>query len=130
RNSGICPRRRCRCSQSWDGGCGSGSDWSGDSLRQAGAPSIMARRRVIYGILLVALAASPILSAGEGEGGSGRVLLQPPKQVVPSPINDRFAVRLLYYRPMVDNRLRYDHTNGTIGTSFDAEDLLGLKDSA
>jgi hypothetical protein len=90
----------------------------------------MARMRVIYGILLVALAASPILSAGEGEGGSGRVLLQPPKQVVPSPINDRFAVRLLYYRPMVDNRLRYDHTNGTIGTSFDAEDLLGLKDSA
>lgn len=92
----------------------------------------MAGMRAIHGIILaVLLAASSSLSAGEAEGGSGRVLLQPPMQLIPSPINDRFAVRLLFSRPTVDNRLRYDRrSNGAIGTPFDAEDLLGLNDSA
>lgn len=80
--------------------------------------------------LVAVAAASSGLAAGEAEGGSGRVLLQPPRQVIPSPINDRFAVRLLYYRPTVDNRLRYDSSTGAIGTPIDVEDLLGHKDSA
>ncbi|MDQ2639262.1 MAG: LPS assembly protein LptD [Pseudomonadota bacterium] len=83
-------------------------------------------------MILIALSAgsSAAALAGEAEGGGGRVLLQPPRQVIPSPINDRFAVRLLYYRPQVDNRLRYDSSTGVTGTNIDVEDLLGHRDSA
>jgi hypothetical protein len=86
----------------------------------------------------IALAA---LVAGFGAGGVGgallageapadRVLLQPPPDVIASPINDRFAVRMLYYRPAIDNTLRYDSAAGVPGTDIDVEDILGHRDSA
>jgi hypothetical protein len=83
-------------------------------------------------MILIALVAgsSAVTLAAEAEGGSGRVLLQPPRQSIPSPINDRFALRVLYYHPEVDNRLRYDSSTAVIGTSIDVEDLLGHRDSA
>jgi hypothetical protein len=78
------------------------------------------------------LGAAGVVVAGlapAGEAGSGRVLLQPPPVVIPSPINDRFAVRVLYYQPAINNRLRYDSSTGVPGTPIDVEDLLGHKDS-
>lgn len=83
-------------------------------------------------MILIALAAGSSAAAlgAEAEGGSGRVLLQPPTRTIPSPINDRFAMRVLYYHPAVDNRLRYDSSTGVIGTTIDAEDLLDHRDSA
>lgn len=69
------------------------------------------------------------LLAGEATT-AGRVLLQPPPDVIASPITDRFAVRVLYYRPAIDNTLRYDSTDGVPGTNIDVEDILGHKQSA
>jgi hypothetical protein len=69
------------------------------------------------------------LRAGEA-ATADRVLLQPPPDVIASPITDRFAVRVLYYRPAIDNSLRYDSTDGVPGTDIDVEDILGHKDSA
>jgi hypothetical protein len=64
-------------------------------------------------------------AAPAGEASSGRVLLQPPPDIIASPINDRFAVRVLYYYPTVDNILRYDSSGGVAGTIIDVEDMLG-----
>jgi hypothetical protein len=102
--------------------------------RLAGRPAathhcrMRAIHRMCWASLLVTVVSGPSLAA-ESESGSGRVLLQPPAVIIPSPINDRFALRVLYYHPAVNNRLRYDNTAGVPGTVIDVEDLLGHKDS-
>lgn len=76
-------------------------------------------------LAVVAAAAGPALA---GEAGSGRVLLQPPKNVIASPINDRFAVRVLGYSTQINNTLRYDNSAGVAGTRIDVEDFLAQSD--
>jgi hypothetical protein len=104
-------------------------------LRAGRAQPIIDCMRVMHRNALAALlAAIGAASGGEvvlaAEAASGRVLLQPPPDVIASPINDRFAVRVLYYRPDIHNTLRYDSSAGVTGTTIDAEDILGYKDTA
>jgi hypothetical protein len=65
-----------------------------------------------------------------GEAAAGRELLQPPRHTIASPINDRFAVRALFYRPDIGNTLRYDSSTGVTGTPISVEDTLGQESSA
>lgn len=65
-----------------------------------------------------------------GEAPAGRELLQPPRDTIASPINDRFAVRTLFYRPDIQNTLRYDSSTGVTGTPISVEDTLGHKATA
>lgn len=81
-------------------------------------------RRALVPVLLLALAQR--LPAAEPP--AARELLQPPKQVDPGPITDRFALRGLYYGPSIGTRVRYDDSNGVAGTLLDAETQLGLAD--
>src|SRR5688500_12119358 len=84
-------------------------------------PCMPAFARICVSIVLAGFAAV----APAGEASTGRVLLQPPPDVIASPINDRFAVRVLYYYPTVDNTLRYDSSGGVAGTLINVEDRLG-----
>lgn len=43
-----------------------------------------------------------------------------------SPITDKFAMRVSYYRGSVDTQLRLDADDGTPGTDISAEDTLGM----
>jgi len=65
-----------------------------------------------------------------GEAPQGRVLLQPPKVLTPSPITDRFAVTARFYSPTMETFFRYDNPDNPadFGTPFYVEDTLGLKD--
>lgn len=69
-------------------------------------------------------------AAVAGEAGSGRVLLQPPAVVIPSPITDRFAVTARFTAPLMQTFFRYDDPRNPAdrGTPFYAEGALGLKD--
>jgi hypothetical protein len=68
--------------------------------------------------------------AGEASPQPQRPLLQPPVEDIPSPITDRFSVRVMYYRPSIDTTVRYDDEAGTTqGTLFSAEDTIGLPDT-
>lgn len=82
-----------------------------------------------YALLAIALAGCQG-AVHAGEAGSGRVLLQPPKVVVPSPITDRFAVNVSYAYPGMSTFIRYDNPNdpADFGTPFYAEETLGLAD--
>src|SRR5688572_28289064 len=99
-------------------------------LRPAAPLADHADMRMTLRLVLGAAAAVAAGMAPAGEAGSGRVLLQPPPVVVPSPITDRFAVRVLYYEPAINNRLRYDSSAGVPGTPIDVEELLGHRDFA
>jgi hypothetical protein len=81
---------------------------------------------------LIALAMTAVMPAAavSAEASTGRELLQPPRNVIASPINDRFAVRALFYRPDISNQLRYDSSTGVIGTRIDVEEMLGHKATA
>lgn len=65
-----------------------------------------------------------------GEAPAGRVLLQPPKIVIPSPITDRFAVTARLNAPQMQTFFRYDSLENPAdrGTPFYVEDTLGLKE--
>lgn len=91
---------------------------------------MIGRMRAIITACAAAMACGFTGVAVAGQAPSGRVLLQPPPDVIASPINDRFAVRTLFFRPTIDNRLRYDSSAGVPGTRIDTEDLLGQKDTA
>jgi hypothetical protein len=82
-----------------------------------------------YALLALTLACSQGVVLA-GEAGSGRVLLQPPTVVVPSPITDRFAVNVSYAYPALSTYMRYDNPNdpADAGTPFYAEQVLGLAD--
>ena len=56
-----------------------------------------------------------------------RPLLQPPVMQIASPITDRFAVRVMYFRPTVSTTARYDNDAGTPGTTFNGENTLGRR---
>lgn len=69
--------------------------------------------------------------AGEPRQRPASELLQPPKKgLEASPITDRFAMRLSYFRPSIDTFLRLDRSTGQAGTNLNVEDDLGLADSA
>jgi hypothetical protein len=86
-----------------------------------------ALHHMLPAILAAGIAVTGLAGEAEGGSGSGRVLLQPPPDLIASPISDRFALRALYFGPAIDNRLRYDNSFGVPGTTFDAEDTLGQK---
>jgi hypothetical protein len=80
------------------------------------------------------MAAAGLLVLGAATAGEAppaeRVLLQPPKFSIPSPITDRMVVRGMFYRPSIGTIVRYDNPDaGTIGTVVSAEDTLGLADT-
>jgi hypothetical protein len=82
-----------------------------------------------------ALLAAPLLSgaaetapSGAGETPAQRELLQPPKMRVASPITDRLAVNIRFYMPSIATDVRYDASNGTLGTPLTGEGTLGLED--
>ena len=85
-----------------------------------------AMQRLVPAVALICTAGVAVA----GEAGSGRVLLQPPVQVIPSPITDRFAVTVRYSSPMMQTFFRYDDPDdpSEVGTPFYIEDTLGLKD--
>jgi hypothetical protein len=74
--------------------------------------------------LLAAFA--PCLHAAEA--APARELLQPPRQATAGPINDRLALRALYYGPSITTVVRYDNAAGVPGTRLAAEDTLGMAD--
>lgn len=80
--------------------------------------------------LAAACVAGAGLASEPAETGSGRVLLQPPARVVPSPITDRFAMTARYFGPKMSTFFRYDNPDDPDirGTPFYLEDTLGLKD--
>ena len=57
-----------------------------------------------------------------------RELLQPSRVEIASPITDRFAISGIYSAGTVSGDVRYDQSALVPGTSFRAEDLLGLQD--
>lgn len=60
--------------------------------------------------------------------GTQRVLLQPPKMSIPSPITDRLAVRGLFFMPDITTEIRNDASNGARGTLLSVEGTLGMAD--
>jgi hypothetical protein len=80
------------------------------------------------------LVAAGLLALGTAAAGEAppaeRVLLQPPRFSIPSPITDRMVVRGMFYRPAIGTTVRYDDADaGTVGTVVSAEDTLGLADT-
>ncbi len=77
-----------------------------------------------------AAAAMTCGTALAGEAPVGRVLLQPPKVMIPSPITDRFAVTARLSAPRMETFFRYDSLLDPAdrGTPFYVEDTLGLTD--
>ncbi|HTQ36920.1 MAG TPA: hypothetical protein VMH77_07775 [Steroidobacteraceae bacterium] len=86
--------------------------------------------RVFRVLSLAALFATPFAAApslaADQPASPQRTLLQPPVVEIPSPITDRFAIRVVYFRPSVSTTARYDDAAGNPGTTFSGEDLLGL----
>lgn len=91
---------------------------------------MMLRMRVFQRLALAVLVAGIAAQSLAQQADSGRVLLQPPPDVIASPISDRFALRVLYYGPTIGTNLRYDASDGTPGTLIGVEGLLGQRDSA
>ena len=98
-------------------------------LRAFTWPADHAVMQAVHQTALGMFAAALLGPAFAGESAAGRVLLQPPREVIASPINDRFAVRLLYFAPQIDNAVRFDTSAGVAGTRIDIEDVLGQADS-
>lgn len=84
----------------------------------------------MHRLVLLLAAAGAVGTGMAGEAGEGRVLLEPPVVVIPSPITDRFAVTARFHSPQMQTFFRYDDPDNPsdLGTSFYAEDVLGLKD--
>ena len=77
-------------------------------------------------LVAAVLCAAPLwLSAAEPQP---RVLLQPPRMAIASPITDHFALRGSYYQPSISTNLRYDSSAGSPGTVLSAEDTFGMDD--
>ncbi len=109
-----------------------------DCVTLSGATACRVRQGcpIIFHMLKLQAAALMLAAVGAsgagmaGEAGSGRVLLQPPRVVIPSPITDRFAVNVSYAYPGMSAVVRYDNPNDPTdeGTPFYIEDTLGLAD--
>jgi hypothetical protein len=56
------------------------------------------------------------------------VLKAPSAELLPSPINDRFALRAGFFSAGVSTDLRLDDSDTTLGTELSAEEDLGLRD--
>jgi hypothetical protein len=81
--------------------------------------------RVISAVTLLALGAASVVQAADEPK---RELLQPPRDEVPSPITDRFALTGVFQSGSVSTIARYDQTPLVAGTVIDGEKLLGLDD--
>ena len=81
--------------------------------------------RVISIVTLLALGAASVVQAADDPK---RELLQPPKSEIPSPITDRFALSGIFTMGTVSTDVRYDQSQLVSGTTFRAENLLGLDD--
>lgn len=81
-----------------------------------------------FALAALAMGAAGQVAAGEAMS-SGRTLLQPPSQAIPSPITDRFAATVRFHSPMMESFFRYDDPDNPsdFGTPFYIEDTLGLK---
>jgi hypothetical protein len=69
-------------------------------------------------------------NAAEQSPQPQRPLLQPPVEVIPSPVSDRFAVRAMYFRSSISTTARYDNIAGAPGDTFNAEDTIGVPDTS
>jgi hypothetical protein len=83
--------------------------------------------RVNSAVILLALGAASVVQAAEEPK---RELLQPPREEIPSPITDRFALTGVFQSGSVSTIARYDQSPLVAGTTIDAEKLLGLDDKA
>ena len=83
-------------------------------------------RTLSFAIRLGLALCLPAMAAHSEE--AKRELLQPPRVEIASPITDRFALTGLYSTAKVTTDIRYDQSPLVPGTSFRAEDLLGLQD--
>ena len=79
-------------------------------------------------LALLALSTAAVASEPADAPATQRELLQPPKMRVASPITDRLAVNIRFYMPTIATDVRYDATNGTLGTPLTGEGTLGLQD--
>jgi hypothetical protein len=79
-------------------------------------------------LALLALSTAAVASEPAEAPATQRELLQPPKMRVASPITDRLAVNIRFYMPTIATDVRYDATNGTLGTPLTGEGTLGLQD--
>jgi hypothetical protein len=86
------------------------------------------RNRICLGLITVMLCGA-VHAAEQSAAQSQRTLLQPPATQVASPITDRFVVRAMYFHPSVSGTARYDDSLGAPGTTFSAEDTLGMQDT-
>ena len=86
-------------------------------------PPLLVRSTLFLGLLGPGLAA-----AAETGPAQPRELLQPPQELEANPINDRFALRGIYYQPRMDTVLRNDRSLTEPGTEVSAEDTLGMDD--
>lgn len=80
----------------------------------------------LSGVLTLATANALAGEPARTTAGSGRKLLEPPKTTIASPINDRFALRGLFYRPDIRTAVRYDNSAGVPGTLVSGENTLGF----
>jgi len=105
------------------------SQSQGMDIATAGLRGHHRRMRTVRGLLSLFMccrAAQGI--AADAPAPAQRPLLQPPVVDNPSPITDRFAIRLVYFRPSVSTTVRYDDSTGNPGTTFSGEDTIGLQD--
>lgn len=79
-------------------------------------------------LALLALSTAAVASEPASPPAAQRELLQPPKMRVASPITDRLVVNIRFYMPTIATDVRYDATNGTLGTPLTGEGTLGLQD--
>lgn len=83
------------------------------------------KARILLPAIAVLSLLPSLLQAADAPPASGRVLLQPPKMSIASPITDRFALRGVYMRPDISTAVRYDSSAGVAGTLLTAEETLG-----
>jgi hypothetical protein len=79
--------------------------------------------------LLAAALCAAQLAAAEEERSKASDVLKPAKAApAPSPVTDRFALRVSYFPASVATDMRLDGEDGTAGTELSAEDDLGMSD--
>ena len=88
----------------------------------------MVPARLVRTAFCMCMLAAGVAAAAEPGSAQPRELLQPPKELEANPINDRFAMRGIYYQPRMDTELRNDRSLTQPGTVVSAEDTFGMDD--
>jgi hypothetical protein len=81
-----------------------------------------------WAILHAALGAACLVDAAEPPPKASDVLKPAAAREIPSPANDRFALRASYFPASVRTGIRLDDDGGVLGTELSAEDDLGMRD--